>query len=1157
MNSKKSKNKKRTKGAKTAENTKICEPSEVSGETDTVETSEQLVIETNLESSSNCNVVEDKTNVNNLLLVSEERIPTPTKPKRKKKKKHSDKNTSQDDITDQNNNSGEKEKVNPSIKYDISIDQTINQNKQTSNEDVLSEGIEKNDTKSSEAIMSQISKSKKKQKKTKHRLDSEISENADVISCTLAFDKLTQSDVTQGNSDIPDKVISVDENTTKDNKISKKHIENEVSSLDTPKRKKKGKRGTPASEITKDLNIKNTEITLLTVEPIQREEIIILDQLSDDKAEQTLESLKPKAKIAKPVNKNRKDKNKTTIENIKISQELVDQQHVGDMEVDLESDKNILQIETNSNPNDIKELKEEVLDISTVDKQEFKNIEVLNVEIEDSLSSSIDFVDVLPPKKKKRAKKGKSQASENMIFPETMTTLIVDQSNVGQPSNKSQGISDEIEDSNITPDLIQYPLSSSQQQLDRNNNMVIHEISSQGDVSNLDIQISSTPLVQGSGETPDVSRKANPMEVQVTEMNTEQFPSQETQLNKSSSDRDFEQGMKDLKLSIEKSFAELSSMDRDIEMQYQKLEDASNKNDFSASSFPSEIQFDEVCSTATKNDEKRQNIPETCTTLPSCPMRKDKGKGKSKKKATKTEQSSASAAPQTQSASETSQTPPQTDNKDKTDSTTANSKQKSDTKSKTASLAFEAYYKPIEKFEDALTSSTEDINKTFEMIACEAGEEEIMKQKTFCKPEIAITESEGDNDKAKNAKQHPVSQPKNFIGQPNIPVTSNKTDFKKEKHKPPSTIAATVKIKDSIKIDTRKECKSNNRKMSIEKPAESFTYKTNGRSEFVYKYSFRKVFLSNVCHVCRKELSLRVPCKFCSLVFYCSQKHKDEDWSLHQPLCFAVSTITHLKEQKFLYEGSKNITGHEYRMLRMQAIISCEKVLKRKLVPWEQEMLLYPRICAEVVCREWRQSRLTDCQRCGQIAYCADQPDHFPASHKRWCNSYSLYQKLINHQQTKGRLEPKLPSKVMNAPYQMPDKINGVLASLYEEKLALTQIASEPLTTAYAYQVYTKNSLNKEFGKGTIFTIHTIGADLQHEVESPNRWETFFLHLSPNIQDLRVVLINQNLNPSKLPLDLLNKVKLCNTCTLKNRHLLFQLEDSVSYTHLCFQSWNR
>lgn len=82
-----------------------------------------------------------------------------------------------------------------------------------------------------------------------------------------------------------------------------------------------------------------------------------------------------------------------------------------------------------------------------------------------------------------------------------------------------------------------------------------------------------------------------------------------------------------------------------------------------------------------------------------------------------------------------------------------------------------------------------------------------------------------------------------------------------------------------------------------------------------------------------------------------------------------INLLISVLEQKFIYADAQNITGQEYRVLRMQMILSCEKILKRKLVPWEQEALLYPRICGDIGCREWKQSKLKDCEGCGQVRH--------------------------------------------------------------------------------------------------------------------------------------------------------------------------------------------
>ncbi|KAL0810690.1 hypothetical protein ABMA28_010019 [Loxostege sticticalis] len=838
----------------------------------------------------------------------------------------------------------------------------------------------------------------------------------------------------------------------------------------------------------------------------------------------------------------------------------------------------------------------------------------------------------------------------------------------------------------FTPDIIQHPRATSQDLIDDNNNMFIQEITIEEVKLKIPTDMPDTPFIQGSGETPLKTPESIFTGFQISEMNIDAGKGEQEKTDIKSKMMEVNQDMEELRLSIERSLAELTAIEKSEGEVERKLEEKAAhipnvpKSPEVKISMPSELIFKsqlenvetptpkekkikEVVASAedvvskpaeastfstmsfekesenksvqiemsekstsvadmSKPAEKKtdtitpptvparkdkskskerdiKNIPmkpsenivkpdiatETPTTdcvadtpvPPAIPARKDnKNKSKNKKKG---KQDVVQTVTQTESAS-TSAESKEPAVKEETTSKEEKKEQKSDAKQdkgkqhsaiqaddKTPSdqegnSSNPSQFEPIENFEDAMTSSADDINKTFEMIANEATSSQFVEA-SHVNPEIKIVAPiEDTKPDKKDEKVNPVSPPKNLLGHPDIPVPSNRTDYKKEKNKAPNTIVAKVKIKDAVQIEGKKQTKDtqtdNIRKfMKTKSIDESFTSVTNENDEFVYKYSFRKVFLQSACHVCKKELKqTRVPCNFCNLIFYCNAKHKDEDWAKHQGFCFAVSTIVHLKDQKHIYADSKNITGQDYRLLRMQMIVSCEKVLKRKLTPFEQEALLYPRVCADAACREWRQSKLVDCDGCGQISYCSDQPEHFPKTHQRWCKSYSLYQKLVCYQQTQGRLEPKLPSKIMVEPHQLSEKMNEVLAAMYEEKIdmndiqyaALTQIATAPLTAAYCLQTYAKlaNHTNGT-SKKTTCTIHIVGGELQFEADALNKWEVFFLHLRPDLQELRVVMVGRDLNPSNLPLELLGKVKLCESCRSNKRRVVFSFQDKTTY----------
>ncbi|XP_034826245.1 uncharacterized protein [Maniola hyperantus] len=1102
----------------------------------------------------------------------------------------------------------------------------------------------------------------KKKKKKKHRHDSEKSANYDP--CTMAFQKLIEPSSTANETDNKDSTeiqqikAETKETTELISLINPDQVSEEIKSVESIKKKnKKCKKHPPENHIdvekceqaTSEKNIKSTskeDITLLE----NYENITIMK-----------ETTKPKAKIVKPVQK--KPRNKSESESVKTSME-----HNFEIETSENINKQVLTadvlvkkintVENEYHPDNAVSI--DMITTSSIPeifKSDDNDIQV--IEIGQSVKSTKQEID--------NGSKDSSELSENKQKPETSSKNLDDLEFVEvrtgkgkKKRNKSvftsdlcQTVDNEKDAQNsdskctknligvksedlevhkiIIPDLIEYPRSTSQQHIDNNNNTYIQEITPTEEVR-LDIPIyTSTPIIQGSGESPET--KLIDLDIKnVTGIDLQPSSSTDNIILQSEEKRTSEnidikskmyevnRDMEELKRSIERSLAELTAteksdteVDKEFEELFQNqttdpLQTDKNKNDDLESSLNvSDKKGDKVVETGKKTDESKKNLEfkeneqvktddknvdlmnnpllvetsyvslisdsnetksaaDVQKVAPVCPARRDKGKNKSKKKGKK-EVVTTNSSTNTSVISRTQTTTIEKEGNQKSESTKEKGKQQTlggekDTEHSQNDMSFD----PIENFEDALTSSVDDINQTFEIIVKDATQP-LNSSQYQNNPQINIIspaeDSEGEEKQDKNElkeKQNPISRPKNLLGYPNIPASSNKTDFKKEKSKPPNSIQAKVKIKDSVEIEQAANKKSlidNNKKLIKESNRDDSTYLMKTNEDLIYKYSFRKVFLQNTCHVCKKDLVHRVPCTFCSLVFYCSQKHKDEDWSQHQSLCFAVCTIAHLKEQKHIYAGTQNILGHNYRVLRMETILSCEKILNRKLVPWEQEALLYPRLCSDVKCRQWKQGQLKDCTGCGQLSYCIEHPEHLPPSHQRWCKSYALYQRLVNYQLTKGRLEPLRPTRALNH-YQMPGNINDVLGSIYEEKIdmddiqyaALTQIATAPLTAAYSYQIHSSkmnSTCANGMKKNLTFTIHVVGAELPFEADSLNKWETFFLHLRSDVKDLRVVMVGPDINSSKLPLDLLAKIKLCENCQTNKRRVLFDFHDNENY----------
>lgn len=60
---------------------------------------------------------------------------------------------------------------------------------------------------------------------------------------------------------------------------------------------------------------------------------------------------------------------------------------------------------------------------------------------------------------------------------------------------------------------------------------------------------------------------------------------------------------------------------------------------------------------------------------------------------------------------------------------------------------------------------------------------------------------------------------------------------------------------------------------------------------------------------------------------------------------------------------------------------------------------------------------------------------------------------------------------------------------------------------------------------GERFNIHLVGAELQFEADTLDKWETFFLHLVPQLVELRITFVGPELNAENLPLEILSRIR--------------------------------
>lgn len=98
-------------------------------------------------------------------------------------------------------------------------------------------------------------------------------------------------------------------------------------------------------------------------------------------------------------------------------------------------------------------------------------------------------------------------------------------------------------------------------------------------------------------------------------------------------------------------------------------------------------------------------------------------------------------------------------------------------------------------------------------------------------------------------------------------------------------------------------------------------------------------------------------------------------------------------------------------------------------------------------------------------------------NHKRTCSSFALFQRIILHEKSYGKINVALPQKVLRKIPILTDNVQDTMRLLYKNitafqdeciNAALMQIATAPLTTFYAYQ-----KVGLEFKEQ--MTIHFVG----------------------------------------------------------------------------------
>jgi splicing suppressor protein 51 len=325
--------------------------------------------------------------------------------------------------------------------------------------------------------------------------------------------------------------------------------------------------------------------------------------------------------------------------------------------------------------------------------------------------------------------------------------------------------------------------------------------------------------------------------------------------------------------------------------------------------------------------------------------------------------------------------------------------------------------------------------------------------------------------------------------------------------------------------------------------------------ELEYQLVQRHIFLYYVCHVCKSlESSKRSlkKCSNCKMISYCSKEHQREHWNVHKDLCKVVSKICKRDRMTNLFEKAVGISPDQYRCYRSHYINECTKELGRELHLWEKEMIYYPEVCH--TCYESDRKKLTTCQKCHHVSYC--QRSHLKPDHNIWCKEFQVYRDIILYQCYHGIIQPPVPDKVLKHYTPLTGEMKTFMLSKNTASgealslnrlnfVTLTDIATCPLTVLFCLQ-----HCNFCLEEIRSLTIHLVGAEMQFEIDTLQKWELLLLHLVPSLRILKVVFVGPQLETESAYIQTMGKHKTCNDCNAKGRKVIYEFWKTLYHDYL-------
>uniref|UniRef100_A0A8W7PHE9 MYND-type domain-containing protein n=1 Tax=Anopheles coluzzii TaxID=1518534 RepID=A0A8W7PHE9_ANOCL len=194
------------------------------------------------------------------------------------------------------------------------------------------------------------------------------------------------------------------------------------------------------------------------------------------------------------------------------------------------------------------------------------------------------------------------------------------------------------------------------------------------------------------------------------------------------------------------------------------------------------------------------------------------------------------------------------------------------------------------------------------------------------------------------------------------------------------------------------------------------------------------------------------------------------------------------------------------------------------------------------------------CERCKMVSYCGeehrrtDQPAHrelcavlCEVAGNRGGHIYQLARKLN---------VPEYRNLRVHTLNQIELTLKRPMQAYEREIVLFPRICLTPECREWRQELLTEcTDCRQQTGLpfGSTFTIHLVGAELQFEGDTLDKWEAFFLHLVPEVAVLRVVFVGPELNVENLPIDVISRIRMCRTCRLKCRVVAFDFQCRTMY----------